>query len=122
MKLFKEIVCKVPSILKTLFDEDLLDEEVLLEWGKKTSKKFICKSLSEEIHKKAEEKLQTFDELNFSSCVFFYRLREAEEESDDEGDIVLEFDERARISTLIVKVHKSVNILIKSQENFVFIG
>jgi len=82
---------------------------------KKYTKKLNCFS-------NGEEKLQTFDELNFSSCVIFYRLREAEEESDDEGDIVLEFDERARISTLIVKVHKSVNILIKSQENFVFIG
>jgi translation initiation factor 5 len=48
------VVCQVPHIFKTFYDEDILDEEVLLEWGKKVSKKYISKELSEQIHKKLE--------------------------------------------------------------------
>ena len=54
------------------------------------SKKYVSKELSEQIHKKAEP--------------FLKWLKEAEEESDEEDDsdgaIDLEFDERAKISTI----------------------
>lgn len=84
---------KVPRIMKTLYDEDILDEEVILEWGKKVSKKYVSKELSEQIHKKAEP--------------FLTWLKEAEEESeesDEASDVELEFDERAKISTIKEKV------------------
>ena len=45
---------KVAGIFKTLYDEDIVDEEVILDWGKKVSKKYVSKDLSEQIHKKAE--------------------------------------------------------------------
>jgi len=81
---------KVAHILKSFYDEDIIDEEVILEWGKKVSKKYVSKELSEQIHKKAEP--------------FLKWLKEAEEESDEEDDsdgaIDLEFDERAKISTI----------------------
>jgi len=82
------LMAKVPVILKTFYDEDIIDEEVILEWAKKVSKKYISKALSEEIHKKAEP--------------FITWLKEAEEESsdDDEENVELTFDERAKISTL----------------------
>lgn len=44
----------MPAILKAFYDEDILEEEVLLDWGKKVSKKYVSKELSEQIHKKAE--------------------------------------------------------------------
>ena len=54
------------------------------------SKKYVSKELSEQIHKKAEP--------------FIKWLKEAEEESDEEEDsdgaIDLEFDEKAKISTI----------------------
>ncbi len=74
------------------YDEDVLDEEVLLEWGKKVSKKYVSKELSEQIHKRAES--------------FLTWLKEAEEESEEDSDedVELEFDERAKISTIKEKV------------------
>lgn len=82
------LLAKTAHILKALYDEDILDEEVILEWGKKVSKKYVSKEMSEQIHKKAEP--------------FLTWLKEAEEESEDEEDdeIELEFDDRAKISTI----------------------
>merc|ERR1712018_524888 len=79
---------KVAHILKSFYDEDIIDEEVILEWGKKVSKKYVSKELSEQIHKKAEP--------------FLNWLKEAEEESsdDDDDEVELEFDDRAKISTI----------------------
>merc|ERR1712012_308759 len=74
---------KTGHILKAFFDLDILEEEVILEWGKKVSKKYVSKELSEQIHKKAEP--------------FLTWLKEAEEES---SDVELEFDDRAKISTI----------------------
>lgn len=51
---------------------DIVDEEVLLEWGQKPSKKYVSKELSKEIHEKA--------------APFIKWLREAEEESSEEDE------------------------------------
>jgi len=79
---------KVALILKAFYDEDILDEEVILQWGEKVSKKYVSKELSEQIHKNAEK--------------FITWLKEAEEESEDEDDeeVELEFDDRAKISSI----------------------
>merc|ERR1712029_956613 len=80
---------KVAHILKAFYDEDILDEEVIFEWGKKPSKKYVSKEFSAQIHKKAE--------------AFLTWLKEAEEESEDEdedSEVELEFDDRAKISTI----------------------
>merc|ERR1711879_11860 len=79
---------KVAHILKSFYDEDIIDEEVILEWGKKVSKKYVSKELSEQIHKKADP--------------FIKWLKEAEEETseEDEDEVELEFDDRAKISAL----------------------
>merc|ERR1719411_2569405 len=86
---YKEaLLPKTALILKAFYDHDILDEEVILEWGKKVSKKYVSKELSEQIHKKAEP--------------FLTWLKEAEEESDerDEEGLDLTFDEKAKISTI----------------------
>ena len=80
---------KVPHILKALYDVDILDEEVLLEWGSKPSRKYVGKELSADIHAKAQP--------------FITWLKEAEEESedsDDSDDVEIEYDDRARAATL----------------------
>jgi len=79
---------RVPHILKEMFEEDILEEDVILEWSKKVSKKYVCKELAQKVHDKA--------------APFITWLKEAEEESDDssEEDIELEFDEKAKISKL----------------------
>jgi len=79
---------KVPHIFKIFYEEDVLEEEVLFEWAKKVSKKYVSKETAQKIHDKA--------------APFIKWLKEAEEEtdSDDSDDIELEFDDRAKISKI----------------------
>eukprot|EP00088_Acartia_fossae_P050209 TRINITY_DN5609_c0_g1_i14.p1 TRINITY_DN5609_c0_g1~~TRINITY_DN5609_c0_g1_i14.p1 ORF type:complete len:445 (-),score=210.56 TRINITY_DN5609_c0_g1_i14:1480-2814(-) len=80
---------RVPHILKEFFEADILEEEVILEWAKKVSKKYVSKDMAQKIHEKA--------------APFITWLKEAEEESEessDEDGIELEFDERAKISKI----------------------
>jgi len=79
---------RVPLIFKEFFEEDVLEEEVLLEWAKKVSKKYVSKDVAQKIHDKA--------------APFIKWLKEAEEESDEESedDIDVDFDSRAHISKI----------------------
>lgn len=88
-----DLMAKTAHILKAFYDEDILDEEVILEWGKKCSKKYVSKEMSEMIHKKAEP--------------FLTWLKEAEEESEEDDEVELEFDDRAKISTIKEKVEEN---------------
>ncbi|KAJ3096134.1 hypothetical protein HDU96_000874 [Phlyctochytrium bullatum] len=67
-----ELMAKVPLVLKAVYDEDLVEEEVLLAWGEKASKKFVDRKVAKEIRAKAEP--------------FLKWLKEAEEEDDDDED------------------------------------
>merc|ERR1712168_251705 len=58
---------KVPHILKSFYEEDIIEEEVLFEWAKKVSKKTAAK-----IHEKAQP--------------FIKWLKEAESESESEDE------------------------------------
>lgn len=62
------LMAKVPSILKKFYDCDYLEEEVILEWGNKPSKKQVMK------------------DLKLKAKPFIDWLREADEESDDDDD------------------------------------
>jgi len=79
---------KVSLILKSFYDEDIIDERVLLEWGDKLSKKYVSKEDNKEIRSKAEP--------------FLKWLREAEEESEDgsddeeNGGVEVAFEEEGR--------------------------
>nr|CAG4645512.1 EOG090X05QT [Lynceus sp. MCZ IZ 141354] len=86
----KELLPKVAHILKTLYDTDIIEEEVILDWASKPSKKYVGKELSAEIHAKADP--------------FIKWLKEAEEEEsdseDEESDVEIEYDDRARPTSL----------------------
>lgn len=58
------------KILKQFYDEDILEEEVIIEWAKKASKKYVSKEMSKKIHEKVEP--------------FIKWLKEAEVDSDEE--------------------------------------
>jgi len=80
---------KVPHIFKIFYEEDILEEEVLFEWAKKISKKYVSKEIAQKIHDKA--------------APFIKWLKEAEEESDSEesdGGVEVNFDNRAHISKI----------------------
>lgn len=68
----EELLPKVPHILKALYDLDIVDEEVLLDWDKKVSKKYVDKKISTEIHEKA--------------APFINWLKEAEEDDSEEDE------------------------------------
>jgi len=77
---------KTAHVMKLLYDTDVVDEEVFLDWGKKPSKKYVSKELSTEIQEKAK--------------VFIEWLKNAAEESSEEeseeSDVEIEYDEKAR--------------------------
>ncbi|XP_077907095.1 eukaryotic translation initiation factor 5 isoform X2 [Ictidomys tridecemlineatus] len=62
-----QLLSKIPHILKEMYDADLLEEEVIISWSEKASKKYVSKELAKEIRVKAEP--------------FIKWLKEAEEES-----------------------------------------
>uniref|UniRef100_A0A2K6TGD8 Eukaryotic translation initiation factor 5 n=1 Tax=Saimiri boliviensis boliviensis TaxID=39432 RepID=A0A2K6TGD8_SAIBB len=62
-----QLISRIPHILKEMYDADLLEEEVIISWSEKASKKYVSKELAKEIRVKAEP--------------FIKWLKEAEEES-----------------------------------------
>jgi len=86
-----DLMPKVAHILKKFFDKDIIDEEVLLEWGKKASKKYVSKELSQEIQNKAAPFITWLQEAESES---------EEEESEEEDDVEIGFSAGARASTL----------------------
>jgi len=79
---------KVAHIFKELYEEDILEEKVILEWATKVSKKNVSKEMAQKIHDKA--------------APFIKWLKEAEEESEESSDdgVEIEYDDRAKISKL----------------------
>lgn len=67
-----QLLSRVPLVLKDLYDADLLEEDVILAWAEKVSKKYVSKELAKEIHSKA--------------APFVKWLKEAEEESEGSGE------------------------------------
>jgi len=91
VKEFREqLMPKLPAILKLLYDLDILDEKVVLEWGSKVQKKSVGKEIAQEIYDKAQP--------------FIKWLKEAEEEdseSEEEKEIEVVYDERIRPDKII---------------------
>lgn len=109
-----QLISKTASILKTMYDCDLVDEDTFLDWSKKVglnstarfmyvqptvwylltvhvqvSKKYVSKDIGQEIHAKAEPFLKWLREAE---------EEESSEEEDDEEEEV-EVREKSRIMT-----------------------
>ncbi|GFO35249.1 eukaryotic translation initiation factor 5 [Plakobranchus ocellatus] len=69
---YPELQSKTSHILKVLYDMDIVEEGVILEWGKKPTKKYVSKEECAKILKEGE--------------AFVKWLEEAEEESDDDDE------------------------------------
>jgi translation initiation factor 5 len=82
---------KIVHILKALYDADILEEEVILDWGRRASKKYVSKDLSEEMHAKAKPFLDWLENAEESSD---------EEDSDDESDVEIAYDDRVTATKL----------------------
>ncbi|XP_051500595.1 eukaryotic translation initiation factor 5 [Myxocyprinus asiaticus] len=85
-----QLLPRVSVILKDLYDADLVEEDIILAWAEKVSKKYVSKDLAKEIHAKAEP--------------FVKWLKEAEEESegseeeaeDDKDNVEVVYSSSAR--------------------------
>ncbi|PVU85044.1 hypothetical protein BB561_006990 [Smittium simulii] len=49
------LIPKASHILKVLYEQDLVDEDVLLAWAEKPSKKYVSRDISKKIHTYAEK-------------------------------------------------------------------
>ncbi|EFP00125.1 hypothetical protein GCK72_019365 [Caenorhabditis remanei] len=72
-----ELLSKSAHIIKSLYDSDICEEEVLLAWGEKPSSKYVAKSFAKKIIENAMPVLTW--------------LKEAEEETEDESDDEIAF-------------------------------
>jgi len=89
------LMAKVPKILKAFYDLDILDEEVIIDWDDKVSKKYVSKEVAKEIHEKAKPVIVW--------------LKEAEEESseeEEEVEVVYSHTERAGLHKVVEKKNK----------------
>ncbi|EDO43054.1 predicted protein [Nematostella vectensis] len=103
----KELMPKAAHILKALYDNDLIEEEIVLQWAEKVSKKYVSKEISTQIHEKVKP--------------FVHWLKEAEEEEsseeeDEEEDDDLVYDNKAE--QLKVVVEKQPQQAIEEDEDF----
>ncbi|XP_034433391.1 eukaryotic translation initiation factor 5 [Hippoglossus hippoglossus] len=78
-----QLLSRVPIILKELYDSDLVEEDVILAWAEKVSKKYVSKELAKEIQAKA--------------APFVKWLKEAEEESEGSEEEEVEDDENVEV-------------------------
>ncbi|XP_055331993.1 eukaryotic translation initiation factor 5-like [Paramacrobiotus metropolitanus] len=67
-----ELMPKAVVLFKELYDRDILEEEVLVDWYDKPTKKYVAKSIAEEIRKKV--------------FPFIKWLKEAESETDESDE------------------------------------
>ena len=88
IKVKKEtLLAKTPLIFEALYDNDVIEEEVLLDWGKKVSKNYVDNEVALDIHARAQPFLKWLQEAE-------------EEEEDDEDDIEIDFDDKAPSKSL----------------------
>lgn len=83
---------KVAHVLKSLYDSDIVEEEVILDWSRKPSKKHIPADVSKEIHANADPFVKWLSEA------------EEEDESTDDDDDGLDVTYEANAVTPKVEV------------------
>ncbi|EIW83963.1 hypothetical protein CONPUDRAFT_99648 [Coniophora puteana RWD-64-598 SS2] len=71
-KTHPELVPSVPKILMALYQNDIIEEEVVTQWGTHVSKKYVDKDTSKKVRKASEP--------------FLKWLAEADDDDDDEDD------------------------------------
>ncbi|GFQ66337.1 eukaryotic translation initiation factor 5 [Trichonephila clavata] len=99
IKLHKDtLMNKIPHILKVFYDTDILEEEVLIDWSQKVSKKYVNKDVAQEIHDKAKP--------------FIKWLQEAEEEESSEDDEV----EEEEVEVVYSDRHISTSISVEKEK------
>lgn len=92
---YPDLVPLIPKILMAFYQVDVLEEEVIKQWGTHVSKKYVDKDTSKRVRKASEPflKVRTFPHLSlcegadmgeYSNSQWLDEAEESEEESDDE--------------------------------------
>jgi len=69
---------RVPHIFKAFYDMDILDEEIILEWAKKISKKYVSKEIAQQMREKAKPFIDWLEQAS----------EEEEDEDEEEEEVV----------------------------------
>lgn len=93
-----QLLNKVEKILYVAYDNGLVSEEVVIEWSKKATKKFVSRELSKEIRAKAAPFVEWLQNAEEDSD---------EEEEEDEDDGTVEFS--TNTTTVIKPMGGAVN-------------
>lgn len=64
-----DLLPMVPKILMALYQKDLLDEEVVTQWGTHVSKKYVDKEISKKVRKASEPFLKVLHLFIFNLIV-----------------------------------------------------
>lgn len=83
------LVPAVPKLLMEFYQADILEEEVITQWGTHVSKKYVDKETSKKVRKASEPflKVRGFVDLPYPHCLCLciqQWLEEAEDDDDDE--------------------------------------
>lgn len=62
-----ELVSKIPKILHALYDEEILEEEIIISWGSKASKKYVDKDISKKVRKAARPFIEWLEQAESES-------------------------------------------------------
>ena len=76
----------VPKILMALYQKDLLDEEVVTQWGTHVSKKYVDKDTSKKVRKASEPFLKVLHSLFPFNLIESYNHLQWLQEADDDDD------------------------------------
>lgn len=68
----KTLMLKAPHVLKAFYDNDIVEEEVILKWGEKPSKKYVSRDEAKDVRARVEP--------------FLRWLAEAESDSEEDSD------------------------------------
>jgi len=69
-----------------MYQKDLLDEEVVTQWGTHVSKKYVDKEISKKVRKASEPFLKVFRSLFSFNRDLAYDLLQWLQEADDDDD------------------------------------
>lgn len=78
----ESLMPRVALILKAFYDEDIVSEETLMDWGKKSSKKYVSRSDNQKILENAGPFLKWLEEADEEET--------SDEDDDDEKGVVFE--------------------------------
>jgi translation initiation factor 5 len=63
---YPELIASVPKILMAFYQNDILEEEVITQWGTHVSKKYVDKETSKRVRKASEPFLKWLEEADDS--------------------------------------------------------